>query len=89
MTADPEGLSGALPPERYPRLLDLLRRLEEAGLPHTVKAKPASIRVDVRLPDWRWEIKFTPDGVVEIARFRSVSGVQRDPALLEDLFGSP
>jgi hypothetical protein len=67
----------------YPLLLDLLNALDEAQV--TYKARPASVRVAVRLPGWRWEMKFTPEGGVETERFRSIAGVEHDPMQLERL----
>ena len=40
--------------------------------------------VEVALPGWRWEVEFMEDGAVEIARYRSVGGVQDQPELLEE-----
>jgi len=37
----------------YPLLLDLLNALDEAQVTYAVKARPASVRVDVRLPGRR------------------------------------
>jgi hypothetical protein len=71
---------------RYPLLPGLLDRLDQAALSYTVQAAPASIRVTVRRPGWRWELTFTPDGGVQIQRFRALGGVERDPARLDDLF---
>jgi hypothetical protein len=45
--------------------------------------------VDISLPGWRWEVEFMIDGSVEIERYRSVKGVESDPALLEDLLADP
>ena len=42
--------------------------------------------IEVSLPGWRWEIEFMADGSVDIERYRSVAGVENDPALLEDIF---
>jgi hypothetical protein len=38
------------PARTYPLLLHLLNLLDRAQLPYAVKARPASVRVDVRLP---------------------------------------
>jgi hypothetical protein len=42
--------------------------------------------IDVALPGWRWEIEFMADGAVDIERYRSVAGIENDPALLDELF---
>ncbi|MHB8341925.1 MAG: hypothetical protein ACYDB7_12260 [Mycobacteriales bacterium] len=70
----------------YPLLLKVIDRLDKAGLPYDVKVRPASIRVDVRPKGGRWELKFTPDGGVEIQRFEAISSVDNDPTRLDDLF---
>jgi hypothetical protein len=74
---------------RHPLLPGLLDRLDRAALSYTVQAGPTSIRVTVRRPGWRWELTFTPDGGVQIQRFRVVGCVERDPARLDDLFHEP
>ena len=42
--------------------------------------------IDISLPGWRWEVEFMIDGSLDIERYRSVAGVERDPGLLEALF---
>lgn len=42
--------------------------------------------VDIAMPGWRWEVEFMLDGSTEIERYKSVTGVEDDPALLEELF---
>jgi hypothetical protein len=50
----------------YPLLAQLLDRLERAGLPYEIKAQPAPVRVLVWADEWRCDVKFSPDGSVEI-----------------------
>jgi len=38
----------------YPLVAQLLNRLDRAGPPHDIKARPASVRVLIRPADWRW-----------------------------------
>jgi hypothetical protein len=40
------------------------------GLPSEIKAQPASVRVLVWADEWRCDVKFSPDGSVEIQQFR-------------------
>jgi hypothetical protein len=47
-----------------------------------------SVRIDVSVPGWRWEIEFMADGSIDIERYRSVAGVENDPKVIEDLFVS-
>jgi len=72
--------------EVFGRLLDFLNRLDAAhfhyALAHT---RPESVMVDISLPGWRWEVEFMLDGTTEIERYKSVAGVEDDPALLEEL----
>jgi hypothetical protein len=41
--------------------------------------------VDISMPGWRWEVQFMADGSTEIERYSSVSGVEDNAALLEEL----
>jgi hypothetical protein len=71
----------------FGRLLDLLNRLDAArihyGLAHR---RPDSVMIEVSLPGWRWEVEFMADGSVDVERYRSVAGVENDPALVELIF---
>jgi hypothetical protein len=74
----------------FERLLNFLNRLDEARIYYTLgHTRPESVMVDISLPGWRWEVEFMLDGSVEIERYRSVKGVESDPALLEDLLADP
>lgn len=87
MSADHHAhLPGDLDTTSYPLLVQLLDRLDRAGLPYDIKARPASVRVLIRPPGWHWDIKFSPDGDVEIERFRSIGPPEHNPAILDDLF---
>jgi hypothetical protein len=68
-------------------LLDLLNRLDRAHIHYELAhTRPDSVMTDVAVPGWRWEIEFMADGSLDIERYRSVSGVENDPSLLEGLF---
>jgi hypothetical protein len=71
----------------FGRLLDLLNRLDEAHIYYKLDhTRPDSVMVDVAVPAWRWEIEFMVDGSLDIERYQSHSGVENDPALIENLF---
>ena len=73
----------------FGRLLDFLNRLERAHISYTVRhTRPDSIMADLSLPGWRWEVEFLADGSIDIERYRSVNGVENDPALIEELFAN-
>jgi hypothetical protein len=38
----------------YPLVAQLLNRLDRAGPPHDIKARPASVRLLIRPADWHW-----------------------------------
>jgi hypothetical protein len=66
--------------------LDLLRRLQEAGLFHRVQQfRDDGLAVEVAVPGERWEIEFLAEGEVEIEIFRS-NGEIRGAQALDDLF---
>jgi hypothetical protein len=71
----------------FESLLAFLNRLDRAGawyrLGHT---RPDSVMVGIALPGWRWEVEFMADAAVEIERYRSVSGVEVQADLLDELF---
>jgi hypothetical protein len=71
----------------FGRLLDLLNRLDAAHIYYKMDhTRPDSVMVDVAVPGWRWEIEFMADGSLDIERYRSHSGVENDPTLIESLF---
>lgn len=71
----------------FGRLVDMLNRLDAAHLSYRLDhTRPDSIMIDVAVPGWRWEIEFMADGSVDIERYRSLSGVENDPELIETLF---
>ena len=71
----------------FARLLGFLNRLDAAHIGYDLKhTRLDSIMVCVAQPGWRWEIEFMADGIVDIERFRSPTGVESDPRLLEELF---
>jgi hypothetical protein len=73
--------------DRFGRLLDFLNRLDRSNIHYRIDHdRPDSVRVDVSLPGELWEVEFMADGLVDIERFRSVAGVETDPAILEELF---
>ena len=72
--------------DQFSRLLDLIRRLEDARISHRlVSFRPDSICVEVVVAGERWEVEFMDYGGVEVERFRS-DGEIRDEAELEALF---
>ena len=74
------------PIDVFGRLLDLLNRLDAAHVSYALgHTRPESVMVDISLPGWRWEVEFMVEGSIEIERYRSVSGVDDDPQLLEEL----
>jgi hypothetical protein len=77
------------PPDRvevFGRLPDFLNRLDRVRVHYTLAhTRPESVMVDISMPGWRWEVEFMADGSTEIERFRSVSGVEDNAALLEEL----
>jgi hypothetical protein len=65
----------------------LLNRLDAAHIYYKLDhTRPDSVMVDVAVPGWRWEIEFMVDGSLDIERYQSSSGVENDPALIENLF---
>jgi hypothetical protein len=42
--------------------------------------------VDISLPGWHWEVEFMLEGSIEVERYQSVTGIEDDPRLLEELF---
>ena len=72
--------------EVFGRLLDFLNRLDAAHIHYALgHTRPESVMVDISLPGWRWEVEFMLDGSTEIERYKSVTGVEDDPALLQEL----
>jgi hypothetical protein len=72
--------------EVFERLLDFLNRLDTGHIHYTLgHTRPESVMIDISLPGWRWEVEFMLDGSTEIERYKSVAGVEVDPALLEEL----
>ena len=70
----------------FPYLLNLLSRMNEAGLEHHLEHQDQCILVQVHNATQRWEIKIFENGEMEIAIF------ERDPKTyraekLEELFG--
>jgi len=71
----------------FGRLLDFLNRLDVARVQYALgHTRPESVMVDISLPGWHWEVEFMRDGSIEIERYQSVTGVEDDPRLLEELF---
>jgi hypothetical protein len=73
--------------EIFKQLLGFLDRLDTAHIYYTLgHTRPESVMVDISLPGWRWEVEFMIDGSIQIERYESVTGVEDDPQLLEELF---
>ncbi|MGN6609341.1 MAG: hypothetical protein ACTHMS_20305 [Jatrophihabitans sp.] len=73
--------------DTFGKLLDLLNRLDAARIWYRLHhSRPDTVMIDVAVPGWRWEIEFASDGSVAVERYRSIAGVEDDPALVEALF---
>jgi ATP-dependent Clp protease ATP-binding subunit ClpA len=73
------------PKEAFPKLADLLRRLEDRRAAYHVSAfHQDSIRVEVALPEEKWVVTVFPDGHVAVEVF-SRSGAVEDEAALARL----
>jgi hypothetical protein len=71
---------------QFTRLLDFVRRLEEAHFGyHLTLIRPEAVCVEIAVPGERWEVEFMEDGEIQIERFRS-SGEIADEQSLEVLF---
>ena len=78
--------------DAFPRLADLLRRLEERRAAYHVSSFHAdSIRVEVALPQEKWVATFFPDGRVAVEVFSTSGAVEDESALdrLLDALGPP
>jgi hypothetical protein len=72
--------------DQFARLLDFLRRLDNAGFSHRLTTfRPDSVCVEVHVPGEHWEIEFMQDGGVEVERFKS-NGEIAGESELEVLF---
>jgi len=75
--------------DTYKELLNLLNRMREVKLPHTLShVRPDSITITVRVPGEHWEIDFVDYGDevhVEVEVFRG-EGVTGDEKTIEELF---
>jgi hypothetical protein len=69
------------------KVLDFLRRLEEAHIWYNLKSVRVALMVEVFIPGERWEIEFFDDGSVEIERFVS-TGVMLVEQDLDDLIAA-
>jgi len=73
------------PATAFPKLADLLHRLEQLGTAYHVSSfRPDAIRVDVGLAEERWVATFFPDGQVAV-EVLSASGVVEDESALTRL----
>jgi hypothetical protein len=71
--------------DQFTRLLDFLRRLDDAQLSHRlVSIRPDSVCVEVDVPGERWEIDMAAWDI-QVERFRS-DGEVSDEHALEVLF---
>src|SRR5437899_7072197 len=72
--------------DRFDRLLDFLRRLTEARIPHRLADyRQDAISIIAHAPGEYWEIDFLADGDIDVERYRS-SGVIQEASSLEELF---
>jgi hypothetical protein len=71
--------------DRFDRLIDFLRRLHAAKVPHTLTDhRDDAVTVLAFAPGEYWEIDFLADGEIDIERFRS-QGVEGGPDSSESL----
>ena|SRR5712691_4594919 len=71
---------------QFPRLLDLLERLETAKISYDLEhSREDALMVRLVVPGEYWEIEFLKDGEIEIERYRS-NGHIYDESMLEKLF---
>src|SRR5438552_5273643 len=71
--------------DRFDRLIDFLRRLHAAKVPHTLTDhRHDAVTVLAFAPGEYWEIDFLADGEIDIERFRS-QGVHEGPDSSESL----
>ena len=75
--------------DTYRRILDLLRRLDEAKIAYEMRhSRDDALLIEVHVPGQRWEIEFVDYGdevQVEIERFVS-NGHIDDESALDELF---
>jgi hypothetical protein len=72
--------------DRFDRLLEFLRRLTEARIPHRLEDyRQDAISVIAHAPGEYWEIDFLADGDIDIERYRSI-GVIEEASNLDELF---
>lgn len=70
------------PKEAFPKLADLLRRLEDRRAAYHVSAfHQDAIRVEVALPEEKWVVTFFPDGHVAVEVFSGSGAVEDEAAL--------
>src|SRR5438445_1588462 len=72
--------------DRFDRLLNFLRRLHDAKIPHSLADyREDAVSVIAHAPGEYWEVDFLADGDVDIERYRS-DGVIEEESALERLF---
>jgi hypothetical protein len=75
--------------DTYRRILDLLRRLDEAKIAYKLRhSRDDALMIEVNVPGQRWEIEFVDYGdevQVEVERFVS-NGHIDDESMLDELF---
>jgi hypothetical protein len=72
--------------ERFDKLLDFVRRLNEAKIAYRIETyREDAISVSLAVPGERWEVDFLADGAIDVERFRS-DGTIDDESLFEQLF---
>ncbi len=72
--------------DKFSKLLDLLKRLDEAKIPYTMEhSRDDALMIVAFAPGEYWEIEFIADDELEIERYRS-NGKIHDESVLEELF---
>ncbi len=68
--------------DQFTRLLDFIRRLEEAHLRYRLTSiRPEAVCVEIAVPGERWEVEFMEDGEIQIERFRSNGEIAGEQSL--------
>lgn len=75
--------------DRFDRFLTVLRRLQEAKIPHTLTDhRDDAVSILAFAPGEYWEIDFLADGDIDVERFRSKGEIEDGTTVLEDLFAA-
>jgi hypothetical protein len=76
------GQSGRVATDQFTRLLDFVRRLDEAHFWYRLTSiRAEAVCVEIAVPGERWEVEFMEDGEIEIERFRSNGEIANEQSL--------